>query len=128
MGTIIQTFMICGTLLVLAFLVLLSMPKSQLRFFLLEILGWTGAALAGLYVQEIAGLSNEELVRNWRAYKLTPAIGEAVGFEKARDQSAGENTGRENDNPTTLRDQLFAPTPPTPTPEPEHPHERQHKR
>ncbi|HTU18823.1 MAG TPA: YkvA family protein [Gemmataceae bacterium] len=50
MGTLIQTFMICGTLLVLAFLVLLSMPKSQLRFFLLEILGWTGAALAGLYV------------------------------------------------------------------------------
>jgi len=50
MTSIIHTFMICGTLLVLAFLVLLSMPKSQLRYFLLEILGWTGTALALLYI------------------------------------------------------------------------------
>jgi uncharacterized membrane protein YkvA (DUF1232 family) len=50
MTSIIHTFMICGTLLILAFLVLLSMPKSQLRFFLLEILGWSGTALAGLYI------------------------------------------------------------------------------
>ena len=26
------------------------MPKSQLRFFLLEILGWIGTVLAGLYI------------------------------------------------------------------------------
>lgn len=50
MATIIQTFLICGTLIVVAFLVLLSMPKSQLRFFMLEILAWTGTALAGLYI------------------------------------------------------------------------------
>jgi hypothetical protein len=50
MATIIQTFIICVTLLFAALLILLSLPKSQLRFFLLEILGWTGAALAGLYI------------------------------------------------------------------------------
>lgn len=50
MASIINTFMVCGMLLIGLFLVLLAMPKSQLRYFLLEILGWGGAALAALYV------------------------------------------------------------------------------
>ncbi len=50
MASIIHTFLVCGTLLVVATLVLLSMPQSQLRFFLLEVLGWAGTVLAGLYI------------------------------------------------------------------------------
>jgi uncharacterized membrane protein YkvA (DUF1232 family) len=50
MTSIINTFQICGTLLIGTFLVLLAMPKSQLRYFLMEILGWSCTALAALYV------------------------------------------------------------------------------
>ena len=48
MGTI-QMLMICGTLLGLAFFVLLSMPQSQLRAFLLPIVGWGVAIFCGIY-------------------------------------------------------------------------------
>jgi uncharacterized membrane protein YkvA (DUF1232 family) len=48
--SIINNIVFCGTLLILAFLILLAMPKSMLRGVLLEILGWLGAVLAGLYV------------------------------------------------------------------------------
>ena len=46
---IIQTLLICGTLLCLAFFVLLSMPQSQLRAFLLPIAGWGVAIFCGVY-------------------------------------------------------------------------------
>ena len=48
MGTI-QTMMVCGTMLGLAFFVLLSMPQSQLRAFLLPIVGWGVAIFCGIY-------------------------------------------------------------------------------
>jgi len=50
MVSIINSMVWCGTILLVAFLILLSMPKSMLRSVLLEILGWLGAALAALYV------------------------------------------------------------------------------
>lgn len=50
MVSIINNMIICGTVLTLALLVLLSLPKSMLRNVLLEIVGWLGAALATLYV------------------------------------------------------------------------------
>lgn len=50
MTSIFNTFLICATLLAGTFLVLLAMPKSRLRCFLLEILGWLGTALAALYI------------------------------------------------------------------------------
>lgn len=46
---VIQTIVICGTLLLLAFMVLLSMPKSMLRCILLELVGWTVAVFACVY-------------------------------------------------------------------------------
>lgn len=45
----IQMLMVCGTLLGLAFFVLLSMPQSQLRAFLLPIIGWGVAIFCGFY-------------------------------------------------------------------------------
>lgn len=47
--TTIQLLVICGTLLGLAFFVLLSMPQSQLRAFLLPIVGWGVAIFCGIY-------------------------------------------------------------------------------
>ena len=50
MVSIVNNVVMCGTLLIVAFLVLLAMPKSMLRCVLLEILSWLGAGLAFLYV------------------------------------------------------------------------------
>lgn len=50
MVSIINSMVYCGTVLIVAFMILLSMPKSMLRSVLLETLGWLGAALAALYV------------------------------------------------------------------------------
>lgn len=50
MVSIINNLVICGTVLALALLVLLSLPKSMLRNMLLEIVGWLGACLAAVYV------------------------------------------------------------------------------
>lgn len=41
--------MLCGTSIVIAFGVLLAMPKSELRSFLMPIVGWTFAIFAGVY-------------------------------------------------------------------------------
>ena len=41
---------ICGTVLVLALMILLAMPKSYLRNFLVQILGWLMTAFCGVYV------------------------------------------------------------------------------
>lgn len=46
----IRLLIICGTVLVIAMMVLLSMPKSMLRAFLLEICGWTVAGLSAVYI------------------------------------------------------------------------------
>jgi uncharacterized membrane protein YkvA (DUF1232 family) len=46
---IIQTMLLCGTGLGLAFVVLLSLPKSQLRAFLLPIVSWGVAIFCGIY-------------------------------------------------------------------------------
>jgi uncharacterized membrane protein YkvA (DUF1232 family) len=48
--SVINTIVTCGTILILAFLVLLSLPKSKLRSVLLEIVGWLGTVFACLYV------------------------------------------------------------------------------
>lgn len=48
----LETFkwlMLCGTSIVIAFSVLLAMPKSELRTFLMPIVGWTFAIFAGVY-------------------------------------------------------------------------------
>lgn len=42
--------MICGTLLMLAFMVLLAMPQSRLREIVLPFVGWAVAALSAAYV------------------------------------------------------------------------------
>ena len=45
----IKLLMMCGTVIVIAFGVLLAMPKSELRTFLMPIVGWTFAVFAGVY-------------------------------------------------------------------------------
>jgi uncharacterized membrane protein YkvA (DUF1232 family) len=48
LGTI-QTLVLCGTGLAVAFVVLLSLPQSKLRAFLLPIVGWAVAIFCGIY-------------------------------------------------------------------------------
>ena len=43
---LLEVLAVCGAIFAALFLVLLAMPKSELRSFLLEIMGWTGAGLA----------------------------------------------------------------------------------
>ncbi len=50
MASIINTIVICGSVLVIAFLTLLSLPKSMLRCVLLEIVCWVCTVLAGVYL------------------------------------------------------------------------------
>ena len=45
----IQLLLLCGTVLTLAFVVLLSLPKSELRTFLMPIVGWAMAIFCGIY-------------------------------------------------------------------------------
>ena len=47
-GTI-QTMFMCATALAIAFVVLLSLPQSKLRAFLLPIIGWCIAILCAVY-------------------------------------------------------------------------------
>jgi uncharacterized membrane protein YkvA (DUF1232 family) len=47
--SLIQIGIGCGSMLVLAFLVLLSLPQSKLRAVLMPIVGWTLAIFCGLY-------------------------------------------------------------------------------
>jgi uncharacterized membrane protein YkvA (DUF1232 family) len=49
MFEIIKLMMLCGTGIVIAFVVLLAMPKSELRSVLMPIVGWAFAIFAGVY-------------------------------------------------------------------------------
>ena len=46
---VIKFFGACGTVLALALLILLSLPKSRLRAVLLELVSWLGCALCAVY-------------------------------------------------------------------------------
>ena len=53
MANLIELFrlmLMCGTLLTIAFFVLLAMPNSQLRSFLMPIISWGMAIFCGIYV------------------------------------------------------------------------------
>ena len=45
----IKLMMLCGTVVVIAFVVLLAMPKSELRSVLMPIVGWAMAIFCGFY-------------------------------------------------------------------------------
>ena len=45
----LRTLMICGTLVCIAFVGLLAMPKSELRSVLMPIVGWAMAIFCGIY-------------------------------------------------------------------------------
>jgi uncharacterized membrane protein HdeD (DUF308 family) len=50
-SNVIQTFVICGSVLLLAFLILLSLPASRLRCVVQEVVGWVddvGAVVVGV--------------------------------------------------------------------------------
>ncbi len=46
---IIQLMFVCGTILAATFAVLLSLPQSRLRDFLMPIIGWCVAIFCGIY-------------------------------------------------------------------------------
>ena len=46
---IIQSMFLCGTILAVTFAVLLSLPESKLRDFMLPIVGWCVAIFCGIY-------------------------------------------------------------------------------
>ena len=46
---IIQLMFVCGTILAATFAVLLSLPESKLRDFLMPIIGWCVAIFCGIY-------------------------------------------------------------------------------
>ncbi len=46
----IRTIIICGTLLLGGFMVLVAMPQSRMREVLMPIVGWAVAALSAVYV------------------------------------------------------------------------------
>jgi len=50
MFEMINTLIMCGTGLFVVFLILLAMPKSQLRSFLAPLVGWAVAALSTIYI------------------------------------------------------------------------------
>ena len=45
----IKVMMLCGMAVVIAFLILLAMPKSELRKVLMPIVGWAMAIFCGIY-------------------------------------------------------------------------------
>ena len=45
----ISTMLVCGTILAATFAVLLSLPKSKLRDFLMPVIGWIVAIFCGIY-------------------------------------------------------------------------------
>lgn len=45
----ISTMLVCGTILAATFAVLLSLPQSKLRDFLMPIIGWIVAIFCGIY-------------------------------------------------------------------------------
>ena len=49
MFEMIKLMMLCGTVVVIAFVVLLAMPKSELRSVLMPIVGWAMAIFCGFY-------------------------------------------------------------------------------
>lgn len=45
----LKVLLMCGTLVTIAFVVLLAMPKSELRKVLMPIIGWAMAIFCGIY-------------------------------------------------------------------------------
>jgi uncharacterized membrane protein YkvA (DUF1232 family) len=46
---VMQMMLLCGTVLVVTFVVLLSLPQSKLREFLMPVVGWCVAIFCGIY-------------------------------------------------------------------------------
>jgi uncharacterized membrane protein YkvA (DUF1232 family) len=86
----LRTLMMCGTLVTLALLVLLAMPQSRLRQFLLPIMGWGFAAFCGVYVISPVDLIPEALVGPLGIFDDVGAI--VAGFMAA---SAAMKAGKE---------------------------------
>ena len=74
-GTI-QLMLFCGTLLAVAFGVLLSMPNSKLREFLMPIVGWSVAIFCGIYCISPIDIVPEALLG---PFGLIDDIGAVVG-------------------------------------------------
>jgi uncharacterized membrane protein YkvA (DUF1232 family) len=81
LGTI-QVLVFCGTVLAIGFAVLLSMPQSKLRNFLLPIFGWMVAIFCGIYAISPVDIVPEALLGT---FGLIDDIGAVVaGIAAAR--------------------------------------------
>lgn len=62
MFEMLKLMMLLGAVVVIAFLVLLAMPKSELRSVMMPIVGWAMAVFSGLYVLSPVDLVPEALL------------------------------------------------------------------
>lgn len=59
---LLQTMVVCGTLLLFAFLGLLALPQSKLRDFLMQFLGWVTALFCTAYCLSPVDVAPEMLL------------------------------------------------------------------
>ncbi len=62
MFELLKWMMLSGSVVVIAFLILLAMPKSELRSVLMPIVGWAMAVFCGLYVVSPVDIIPEALL------------------------------------------------------------------
>jgi len=80
LGTI-QLLIGCGSLILLAFMILLAMPNSELKKFLMPIIGWCLAIFCGIYCVSPVDIVPEAFLG---PFGLVDDIGAAVlGFSAA---------------------------------------------
>lgn len=81
---------LCGTATVIAFLVLLAMPKSELRSVLMPIIGWAMAIFCGIYAISPVDIVPEAVLG---PFGLVDDIGAVIaGISAAK---AAMNAGKE---------------------------------
>lgn len=92
----IQTMLVCGTIVGLAVIVLLAMPECKLRAFLLPIVGWVVAILCGIYCISPIDIVPEALLG---PFGLVDDLGSLVaGFAAARmAMTAGKEAEKESE-------------------------------
>jgi uncharacterized membrane protein YkvA (DUF1232 family) len=87
----IKTILMCGTVLMVVFMVLLAMPQSQLRDILVKTMGWVIAILCGLYVVSPVDIMPEALLGPFGVFDDIGAIVVGVGSAMSA-MSAGKQT------------------------------------
>jgi uncharacterized membrane protein YkvA (DUF1232 family) len=80
---VIRLLVLCGTILSLAFVVLLAMPKSKLRAVLMQVVGWGMAAFCVLYGISPIDIMPEAVLGPFGLFDDLVAIGVAIASGSA---------------------------------------------